>query len=81
MELSQAKTKEAKKLNVTVAYMVFADLLSIGYSENDAYAIAYPENAGLSVHQNNSIRKNIMESVKFRKLLEERRNRHTVHAR
>ena len=75
MELSSTKTKEAKKLNVTVEYLVFADLLSVGYSETDAYLIAYPENIALSEQQNNSIRKNIIESAKFKKLLESRRSR------
>lgn len=75
MELSKQKITEAKKLNVTVQYLVMADLMAVGYSENDAYIIAYPENEGLSVQQNNSIRTNIVESVKFKKLLDNRRTR------
>ena len=75
MDLSSPKILEAKKLNVTVQYMVLADLMSVGYSENDAYVVAYPENIGLSTQQNNSIRKNIIESTKFKKLLEKRRAR------
>ena len=75
MELSKQKQTEAKKLNAPVQYLVLADLMSVGYSESDAYAIAYPENEGLSVQQNNSIRSNIVESAKFKKLLENRRNR------
>lgn len=75
MDLSKQKQTEAKKLNVTVQYLVMADLMAVGYSENDAYIIAYPENEGLSAQQNNSIRTNIIESVKFKKLLENRRTR------
>jgi len=75
MDLSKQKQTEAKKLNVTVQYLVMADLMAVGYSENDAYIIAYHENEGLSVQQNNSIRTNIVESVKFKKLLENRRTR------
>lgn len=75
MDLSKQKQTEAKKLNVTVQYLVMADLMAVGYSETDAYIIAYPENEGLSVQQNNSIRTNIVESVKFKKLLENRRTR------
>ena len=75
MDLSKQKQTEAKKLNVTVQYLVMADLMAVGYSENDAYIIAYSENEGLSVQQNNSIRTNIIESVKFKKLLENRRTR------
>lgn len=75
MELSKQKQTEAKKLNVTVQYLCMADLMAIGYSENDAYIIAYPENAALSEQQNNSIRNNIVESAKFKKLVENRRSR------
>lgn len=75
MELSKQKQTEAKKLNVSIQYLVFADLLAVGYSENDAYTIAYQENTALSAQQNSSIRKNIVESAKFKKLLENRRSR------
>ena len=75
MELSKQKQTEAKKLNVTVQYLVMADLMAVGYSENDAYTIAFPENAALSVQQNNSIRSNILDSAKFKKLFESRRSR------
>lgn len=75
MDLSKAKQTEAKKLNVPVQYLVLADLCAIGYSEQDAYTIAYPENEALAVKQNNSILANIIESSKFKKLLENRRNR------
>ena len=62
-------------MNVTVQYLVMADLMSIGYSESDAYTIAFPENQALAAKQNNSIRTNIVESVKFKKLLENRQSR------
>ncbi len=75
MELSKAKQNEAKKLNVTTQYMVMADLMAIGYSEEDAYTIAYPENEAMSVQQNTGVRTNIIESAKFKKLLEARRTR------
>lgn len=75
MDLSKQKQTESKKLNVTIQYLVMADLMAIGYSESDAYAIAYPENVALASQQNNSIRNNIVESVKFKKLLETRRLR------
>lgn len=75
MELSRQKTTEAKKFNVTVQYIVFADLCAIGYSEQDAYTIAFPENLALSEQQNKSIRKNILDSVKFKRLFENRRSR------
>lgn len=75
MDLSKQKQTESKKLNVTIQYLVMADLMAIGYSESDAYAITYPENVALASQQNNSIRNNIVESAKFKKLLENRRSR------
>lgn len=75
MELSKQKQTEAKKLNVTTSYLVMADLMAIGYTEEDAYTIAFPDNLSLSVQQNTGIRKSVVESAKFKKLLETRRSR------
>lgn len=75
MELSKQKQTEAKKLNVTTSYLVMADLMAIGYTEEDAYVIAFPDNVSLSVQQNTGIRKSVVESAKFKKLLETRRSR------
>jgi len=75
MELSKQKQTEAKKLNVTLQYLVMADLMAIGYIEEDAYAIAFQENEALAIQQNNSIRQNIIESAKFKKLLDNRKQR------
>lgn len=72
MELSQAFQKQAKKMNATPQYVLLADLMSIGYSEIDAYTIAYPENEALSAQQNKGIRENILSSAKFKKVFEER---------
>lgn len=74
MELSQSFQKTAKKMNVTTQYIILADLISIGYSEIDAYSIAYPENESLSAQQNKGIRENILKSAKFKKVLDERMN-------
>ena len=41
MDLSKQKQTEAKKLNVPIQYLVMADLLAIGYSDNDAYTILF----------------------------------------
>lgn len=73
--LSKQKENEAKKLAVTVQYLVMADLMAIGYSEEDAFVIAYPENMGRAEHLNASVRKSVVESAKFNKLLEDRRAR------
>ena len=73
LDLSPSMKKQAKKLGCTEQQIVLADLMSIGYSESDAYSIAYPENAGLSAKQNDSIMKNIISTAKFKKVFEERR--------
>ena len=61
--------KEARKKGVPVNYLVMASLVSLGYSENDAYIVAFPENLALSPNQNKSIRENIITSSKFKDLL------------
>lgn len=73
MELSSTKKAEAKKYGSTVQEMIFADLLSIGYSEVDAYVIAYPEDAGLSVQHQLANRKKIMSKMSFHELCEKRK--------
>lgn len=73
--LSKQKENEAKKLGVTIQYLVMADLMAVGYSEEDAFVIAYPENMGRAEYVNSSVRKTVVESAKFNKLLEDRRSR------
>ena len=77
MELSKAKQDEAKKLGVSVQYLLLADLIALKYSEQDAYAIAFPENAALSVQQNKAVREKITTSTKFKQLLEQRLEKFT----
>ena len=43
MDLSKQNQVESKKLNVPIQYPVMADLLAIGYSDDDAYAILFQE--------------------------------------
>ena len=75
LELSPSFKKQAKKLNVSEAQIIMADLISIGYTENDAYVIAFQENAALSVQTNASIREKILASQKFKALLKARSER------
>lgn len=74
MELSSSKKQEAKKLGCTVSEIIMADLISIGYGEADAYAVAYPEDAVLSVQVRQANRKKIMSRVSFAELCEKRRH-------
>lgn len=69
---SQTLVKQATKLGGTVQYMIMADLMAVGYSEADAYMIAYPENAALSVQQNKSLRESITRSGKFKRVYDAR---------
>ena len=73
MELSSAKRAEAKKLGCTVQELIYADLLSIGYGEADAYVIAYPEDAILSLQNQQANRKKITSKVSFIDLCEKRK--------
>ena len=73
MELSTTKKNEAKKQGVTVQELIFADLTSIGYSEVDAYTIAYPEDAALSSQMQQVNRRKIATRVRFTELCEQRK--------
>lgn len=73
MELSSAKRAEAKKLGVTTSELIYADLLSIGYGEADAYVIAYPEDAILSLQNQQANRKKITSRISFVELCEQRK--------
>ena len=53
--------------------LIMADLMAIGYTENEAYNIAYSENASLAKAQNIQIRDNIVHAVGFTDLLSDRR--------
>ena len=75
MTLSQLKTKEAKGLKVSVQEMVLADLLSIGYSEEDAYTIAYPDDAMLNSQAKKSAMNEVINRDKFKQLCDTRREK------
>lgn len=72
MEVSIRFKKEAKSLNVDFQQVIMADLISIGYSEADAYNIAYPEREVWDVEKNMSSRDGILKDRKFRSMLETR---------
>lgn len=73
MELSSVKKQEAKKLGTTIGELIMADLLSIGYGEADAYVIAFPEDAILSLAVQQANRKKLMSRVSFMELCEKRK--------
>lgn len=68
----------AKDLGVEVSNLVMADLISVGYSEADAFAIAYPERVSVySLQQVQSLRDGIINSDAFKELLEKRIEAHS----
>lgn len=75
MTLSPLKTKEAKSLKVSVQEMVLADLLSIGYSEEDAYTIAYPDDSMLNSQAKKSAMSEVINRDKFKQLCDTRREK------
>lgn len=77
MELSSNKKAEAKRLGCTVNELVFADLLSIGYSDLDAYIIAYPDDAILPIQMKQQNKKKVMDKMSFMELCETRKKTNT----
>lgn len=72
MVFSEKFKKEAKTAGITPQDLLMADLLSIGYSESDAYNIAYPEREVWNVEKNMSNRDGILNDKKFKVVLEQR---------
>lgn len=72
MELSARLKKEAEKRGMPAETLLMADLMAIGYTENEAYNIAYTSNAILSKKQNVSIRENITSTPDYEALVRER---------
>lgn len=72
MELSKRIIKEAKKYAIDPATLVMADLITIGYTPNEAYDIVYQENAVLNFQQNQSIREGITKSGRFKEMVNDR---------
>lgn len=72
MEFSKRIEKEAKRYGVDGASLVLSDLMSIGYSADEAYNIVYQENMTWSFQQNQSIRDGITKSGRFKELLKDR---------
>lgn len=72
MELSKRIIKEAKKYAIDPATLVMADLITIGYTPNEAYDVVYQENAVLNFQQNQSIREGITKSGRFKEMVNDR---------
>lgn len=73
MILSKAKESEAKKQKCSVEELVFADLLTLGYSENDAFIISHPTEASMNIQAQRTAKESIVSKARFQQLVEERR--------
>lgn len=75
MDLSLQKTQEAKKLKCSTSELIMADLLSIGYSNEDAYAIAFPQDSILSKDIIKGNINDLLNKPKFRQVCDIRREK------
>ncbi len=73
MKLTESQMKQARKMKVPPEMIVFADLLYLGYSEVEAYQIAYIDDESLSLSMQKRKRMAVMGSTKFKELYEQRR--------
>lgn len=77
MDTSKVSVKlkrAAKDLGVDVSNLIMADLISIGYSEADAFAIVFPERVSVySLQQIQSLRDGIVSSMSFKELVDRRK--------
>lgn len=73
MEFSARIKNEAERYGVPPQTLVMTDLMAIGYSEEEAYNIAYSTNMSFSAQQNKNIRKSITGNEAFPDMLEDRK--------
>lgn len=79
MELTERQMKQARKMKVPPEMIVFADLLFLGYSEVEAYQIAYTEDESLSLSMQKRKRIAVIGSTKFQELCGQRREQAERH--
>lgn len=76
MQLSIPKTREAKKLGVSQNQLVMADLCVIGYTESDAFDIAFQEYSTMNADAYRSMKAREISSAKFKRLFQTRLDAH-----
>ena len=72
-QLTPQFVKETKKTGFEPEDVIFADLLSLGYSEQDAFVISHPVEAGMPANRQKSVRKGITSKAAFSVLVDDRR--------
>lgn len=75
MEHSTEFKRELKLLNVEASMLAFADLVALKYKDVDAFKLCYPEYMQYPEKNQQAYMKKILESAKFKKLLDSRKNR------
>lgn len=75
MEHSTEFKRELKLLNVEASMLAFADLVALKYKDVDAFKLCYPEYSQYPEKNQQAYMKKILESAKFKKLLDSRKNR------
>lgn len=75
MEHSTEFKRELRLLNVEASMLAFADLVALKYKDVDAFKLCYPEYSQYPEKNQQAYMKKILESAKFKKLLDSRKNR------
>lgn len=69
MDVSKGLEDKAKKYGASFRDLIMADLVGIGYSENDAYAIAYCDVMPIQVYQIRDTREKILKKSGYKRAL------------
>lgn len=72
MNFSEKLKKEARQYDVAPEQLLMADLIALGYTQAEAYNIAYTERDVLDIQKNMSHRDGILADKKFAVMLEAR---------
>lgn len=72
MDVSKNLEDKAKKYGASVRDLIMADLVGIGYSENDAYAIAYNGVTPMQVYQIREAREKALKKAGYKRALSAR---------
>ena len=81
MNLSKNKLNEAKRLGIKPEWLIAADLITLGYTEDDAFEISHSRiSMTKSALQNDNIKREMFSSPVFKKSVEARVEAHRENA-
>lgn len=75
MQFSERFKKEARKYNMPPQAVLMADLMVLGYTDSEAYNVAYADRTIYSVDANIRHRESIVEDQKFQNMMQMRAER------